>query len=223
MSEVAKGIRRVKGFSNSYLVEQPDGKLTLVDCGMQAGGEKILAELTSMGRKPDDVTTIVLTHAHSDHVGGAKKLKAATGAKLAAHEAEAAYVTRDSKFPRAKGAMGILSVIMGVFVRVAPAEVDVRLKEGDKVGRLGVVNSPGHTPGSIVLVDDETKSVFTGDAVVSGKGGLMGPNKAFTMDMAEALRSVAKISGLRFETVLPGHGDPVKSPDAPQQVAKLAT
>jgi glyoxylase-like metal-dependent hydrolase (beta-lactamase superfamily II) len=222
LSEVAKGIRRVTGFSNSYIVEQPDGKLTLVDCGFQPGGEKILAELTAMGRKPGDVTTIVLTHAHVDHARGAQKMNTVTGAKLASHEAEVGYVTQTSKFPRAKGAMGVISLIMGLFVRVAPADVDVKLKEGDKVGRLAVVHSPGHTPGSLVLVDEQTKTVLTGDTVVSGKNGLMGPNKAFTMDMPEAMRSVAKISGLTFETVLPGHGDPFTSADAPQQVSKLA-
>jgi glyoxylase-like metal-dependent hydrolase (beta-lactamase superfamily II) len=222
MPEVAKGVRRIPGFSNSYLVEQPDGKLTLVDSGFQPGGDKILAELASMGRKPEDVTTIVLTHAHPDHSRGAKRLKAATGAKLATHEAEVAYVTQASRFPRAKGAMGLISLIMGAFVKTASAEVDVVLKEGDKVGRLSVVHAPGHTPGSLALVDEETKAVFTGDTVVSGKRGLMGPNKSFTMDMPEAKRSIAKIAGLRFETVLPGHGDPWTAPDAPQQVSKLA-
>lgn len=222
MSEVAKGIRRVTGFSNSYIVEQSDGKLTLVDSGFQPGGGNILAELTAMGRKPGDVTTIVLTHAHVDHARGAKKMKELTGAKLAAHEAEVGYVTQASKFPRAKGGMAVMSLIMGLFVRVAPAQVDVKLKEGDRVGRLAVVHTPGHTPGSLALVDEETKTVFTGDTVITGKSGLEGPNKAFTMDMPEAMRSVGKISTLRFETVLPGHGDPFTSADAPQQVSKLA-
>jgi len=222
LAEVAKGVRRVPGFSNSYLVEQPDGKLTLVDCGFQPNGEKILAEVASMGRKPADVTMIVLTHGHQDHSRGAAKLKGATGARLAAHESEVDYITQKNRYPPPKGGMRAMAALLGAFVKVAPAEVDVRLKEGDKVGRLEVVHTPGHTPGSIVLLDPATKSVFSGDTVVSEKEGLSGPNSSFTMDMDEAKRSVVKISALSFETVLPGHGDPFTAADAPARVRKLA-
>jgi len=222
LPEVAKGIWRIEGFSNSYLVEEADGSLTLVDCGFQPGGEKVLAEIGSMGKRPGDVKTIVLTHAHQDHARGAAKLKQATGAKLACHEAEADYVTGRSKYPSPTGAMRIMLAIMGVFVHVPPAEVDIKLKDGDQVGRLTVRHTPGHTPGSVVFLDSQTKSIFSGDTVTTGKEGLSGPNRAFTMDMAEGKKSLAKISAMKFETILPGHGGPVTAADAPQQVAKLA-
>jgi len=222
LSDVAKGVRRVAGFSNSYIVEEPDGGLTLVDCGFQPSGDKILAEVAAMGKKPSDVTTIVLTHGHQDHSRGAAKVKAATGAKLAAHKAEVDYLTQESRYPTAGGAMRVMTGLMGLFVRVSPVEVDVVLNGGEKIGRLAATHTPGHTPGSIVLVDDETKSLFSGDTVVTGKQGLLGPNRSFTMDMAEANRSIVKISELRFETVLPGHGDPFTSADAPRLVGELA-
>lgn len=222
MPEVARGIRRVPGFSNSYIVQEPDGALTLIDCGFQPGGEKILEEVASMGRKPADVTMIVLTHGHQDHSRGAAKIKAATGAKLAAHEAEVDYITQKSAYPPAKGAMRLMGGLMGAFVKVSPADVDVRLKDGDRVGRLAVTHAPGHTPGSIVLVEQETGCLFSGDTVGSSNGEPVGPNKSFSMDMEEAKRSIAKISQMKFQTVLPGHGDPFTSPDAPLLVGKLA-
>lgn len=222
MGEVAKGVHRVSGFSNSYIVEQPDGKLTIVDSGFEPDAKKILAELASMGRGPRDVETIVLTHGHQDHSRGAAKLKAATGAKLAAHQSEVEYVSGKKKYPPAKGAMRLFTGILGAFVKVEPAEVELALSGDERLGRLLVVHVPGHTPGSIALLDAETKSVFSGDAVVSGKGGLVGPNRSFTMDIEEGKRSLGKLSTLSFETVLPGHGDPFTAADAPRRVGELA-
>jgi glyoxylase-like metal-dependent hydrolase (beta-lactamase superfamily II) len=221
MPEVANGIRRIEGFSNCYLVEEEGGSLTLVDCGFQGGGQKVLEEIGSMGKKPGDVKNIVLTHAHQDHSRGAARLRQVTGAKLACHESEVDYLEGRSRYP-SRGAMRLVSAILGLFVHVAPATADVKLKDGDQVGRLSVRHTPGHTPGSVVFLDSQTLSVFSGDTVVTGKEGMEGPNKSFTMDMAEAKRSLVKISTMRFETVLPGHGGPVTAADAPQQVAKLA-
>ena len=59
---------------NSFLVRAEDGSVTLVDTGLRSAPPRILAALAEIGSGPSDVTTIVLTHAHPDHAGGAADL-----------------------------------------------------------------------------------------------------------------------------------------------------
>ena len=113
-----------------YLVEDGD-KLILIDTGLPRNDKKIVKYIEGLGRKPADVSTIVLTHFHIDHVGNAKKMKKLTNAKVASHELDAVYVAGKKSPPKPKNFMirALTSVI-----RAAPVEVDVLLKEGDKVG-----------------------------------------------------------------------------------------
>jgi glyoxylase-like metal-dependent hydrolase (beta-lactamase superfamily II) len=216
MTEITKGVHHVDGSNaNSYIIEEADGSLTLVDAGMQGDGKKILEYIsTKMARKPSDVKTIVLTHCHVDHVRGAAALKAATGAKVAVHEADADFVSGKTKYPS-------LFTAISPFFHAAPVDPDVRLKESDKIGRLTVLHTPGHTPGSISLYSKEDGVLLVGDTVISGKGKLQGPPGQFTLDMGQAKVSIERLSKLDFEVLLSGHGAPINSKDAPAMMKEL--
>jgi len=94
--ELATGVWRVPttpyDLVNSYLLTTPDGSLTLVDAGLRHAHKKVLAALAQLGRAPQDVTRILLTHAHLDHAGGLAGAQRATGADVLAHEREAVYL-----------------------------------------------------------------------------------------------------------------------------------
>ena len=77
---------------NSFLVRAEDGSFTLVDAGLKSAPARITAALSELGAAPSEVTTIVLTHAHADHAGGAAGVAALTGTGVTAHEAEADYL-----------------------------------------------------------------------------------------------------------------------------------
>jgi glyoxylase-like metal-dependent hydrolase (beta-lactamase superfamily II) len=223
LTEISKGVHYADGTNaNSYLVEEADGTLTLVDAGMQSDGKKILEYITAkMMRKPSDVKTIVLTHCHVDHIRGAASLKAATGAKVAVHEADADFVSGKARYPSPGGVVGFLFGLMSPFFRVKPVEPDIRLKENDMVGRFVVLHTPGHTPGSISLYDKEGKVLFVGDTARFLKGTLEGPPAQFTIDAGQVKTSIERLSKLEFEVMLSGHGDPLKAKDAPQMMAEL--
>jgi hydroxyacylglutathione hydrolase len=223
LTEITNGVHHADGSNaNSYIVEEADGSLTLVDAGMQSNGKKILEYLTAkMMRKPSDVKTIVLTHCHVDHVRGAASLKAATGANVAVHEADADFVSGKARYPPPGGAIGFMFRLMSPLFRTAPVEPDLRLKENDRVGRLTVVHTPGHTPGSISLYDKDDKVLFVGDAARFIKGRLQGPPSQFTWDMDQAKASIGRLSEFDFEVLLSGHGEPLKSKDAPKMMAAL--
>src|SRR5690348_7623012 len=79
---------------NSFLFEDDDGSLTLVDAGLKRADKKLLAALAGLGKAPEDVQRIVLTHAHQDHAGGLAATKEATGATVQAHDRDAVYLQR---------------------------------------------------------------------------------------------------------------------------------
>ena len=223
MTEIAKGIQYVDGTNaNSYLVEEESGALTLVDATMQGDGKKILEFLEAVGRKPLDVKTIVITHCHIDHVRGLAALKAATGASVAVHEADADFVSGKAKYPSPGGAVGLAFKVASSMMSVKPVEPERRLKDGDAVGRLSVIHTPGHTPGSISLLDRESKVLFVGDTARYMKGKLEGPPPQFTKDMRQAKVSIERLAALDFQVMLSGHGEPLKSAEGPKMLGELS-
>lgn len=224
MTEILSRVQYVDGSNaNSYLVEEDGGTFTLVDAGMQAGGKRIL-EFVAANVKggPKAVKTIAVTHCHVDHVRGLAALKAATGAKVAVHEADADFVSGKVRYPSPGGAVGLAFRALSPAFKAAPVEPDVRLKEGDSVGRLEVLHTPGHTPGSIALFDRGSKVLFVGDTARFLKGKLQGPPRQFTPRMDQAKASIGKLAALDFEVMLSGHGEPLKSADAPKMLRDLS-
>ncbi len=223
--EILPGVHQIDGVNPySYVVVEDDGSLTLVDTGMSKDGKKVLDYVrTKMSRKQSAVKTIVLTHCHIPYVRGAYEIRKATGAGLAIHGQDADFLSGKKKMPRPKGAVGVLFRISEPFLKFTTIEPDQTLKEGDRVGgRLTILHTPGHTPGSISLYDQPSKLIFVADTIRHVGGKLQGPPEEFTFDMNEAIRSIQKISNADFSTILGGQGEVFKSNDAPQKIRELA-
>lgn len=156
-----------------------------------------------MGRQPSEIRDIVLTHFDADHVGSAAALKARTGARVSIHELDAPVLAKREP-PRKR----MLLVVALYRLLVRPVAADRLLRDGDTIGGLHVVEVPGHTAGSIVLVRDDAV-VFTGDALVTDKHrNLLPPDTRLAEDPAQAIESAGKITALNPRTLLPGHGTP---------------
>ena len=127
---------------------------------------------------------------------------------------DADFVAGKKAPPKPKNLMfKALSSIM----KAAPVEPELLLKDGDKVGRLIVIHTPGHSEGSISLLDAERKVMFAGDAIRFMDGKITGPPEQFTLDMNKAKDSIRKISTFDFDIMLSGHGQPLMS-NASQKV-----
>jgi hydroxyacylglutathione hydrolase len=212
--KIAEGIYQVEGVNcNVYLVEDND-KLILIDTGLPRSNARILKAIESLGHKPTDVSTIVITHFHMDHVGSLRKMKTETGAKVAVHESDADFVSGKKAPPKPKN---LMFKALTYFVKPAPVEPEIILKDGDKVGRLTVIHTPGHTEGSISLLDNEKKVMFVGDALRFVDGKLQGPSPQFTLDEIKAKQSAGKIATFDFNIMLSGHGQPLME-KAPQKI-----
>lgn len=183
------------GFVSAYILAR-GGEAAIVDTGV-AGSEAAIEEaLVAAGLGWSSVGHLVLTHRHNDHVGSAAAvLERAPDATACAGAEDAARIS----VPRALVAVG----------------------DGDRVFDLEIVTAPGHTPGSICVLDPAAGVLVAGDALRSQGGRPTGPNPQFSEDMDAALASVRKLASLRFDTLLVGHGDPVEGA-ASALVAELA-
>ena len=84
------------------------------------------------------------------------------------------------------------------------------MTDGDEVFGLTIVTTPGHTPGSISVLDPASGLLVAGDAMGTNGGKPTLPGDQFTDDMDLAKQSIVKLGGLTFETLLVGHGDPIE-------------
>jgi glyoxylase-like metal-dependent hydrolase (beta-lactamase superfamily II) len=211
--EIIEGIHRVDeassniAHSNVYLVI--NGKeLVVVDTGTSGNAKKIVAYIQKIGHQPSEVSTIVLTHYHMDHVGSAKDLKDLTNAKVAVHVEDSDFVAGKKPFPKPTN---FLFRAVSSFIKPTPVGVDIALKDGDKIGNLTVIYVPGHSPGSIVLLDAQRKALFAGDTLRFDGTKVTGAPKQFTWDADKEKESIKKISMLDFDIMLPGHGEILKT------------
>ncbi len=158
--EIIPGIHRVDGVNgNTYIIIR-DG-LVIIDTGMPGSGKTILSYIrTTLQRKPADIRTVILTHFHSDHIGGVQeRKKAVPGIKIAVNESHAEYITGKTPLPRYKGLTGLL---LHLFVLFRPSffTPDILLKDSNRIEGLTCIHLPGHTPGSIGLLDEDLKCIF---------------------------------------------------------------
>jgi glyoxylase-like metal-dependent hydrolase (beta-lactamase superfamily II) len=183
--------------SNAYLLrddEAPDG--AVVDPG--GDGDQIAARCRAEGLEP---RLIIDTHGHMDHIQANEQLKAAfPQAQLCIGEGDAPMLTNGVKN---------LSILMGTSFR--SPEADLLLADGQVLEfggcRLEVLETPGHTPGSICLLaaGESPSQVFCGDLVFAGGVGRVDFPGGNMNDLLSSIRS--RILTLPDETVLwPGHG-----------------
>jgi hydroxyacylglutathione hydrolase len=170
------------GLSNSYIY----GTI-LVDAGVMPMAIKPFA---------DQINTIVLTHCHFDHIARVKEISHMCKAKVAIHKNDARGLIDDTRS---------LSMNFGAH---SPGIIpDIILAEGDFIGDLKVIHTPGHTPGSICLYSEQENGLISGDTVFAD--GCFGRFDFPGGSRAELEQSLNRLSLLDIEGLYPGHGEPV--------------
>ena len=222
--EIAPGVFQVPvlGAQVWLLVDDP---VTLVDTGTRGSGRAIRAALARLGRRPEELATVVLTHYHPDHVGALPELLAARRRHPAAsphstfavaiHAAEAPFLCAPATLPN-PFQRPLLRRLGGPFWPLArlrrACPVDTPLADGDPLpGRpdVRVVHLPGHTPGSIALHLPAHGLVLVGDSLERRGGRLGPPNPLFTEDPAAAWVSIQRLAALDFDTLGLSHWPPI--------------
>lgn len=196
---------------NCYLWLGPDG-VTLIDTGWPDSATLIEQALHHLGKDRADVTRIVLTHFHEDHVGAAAEIAAWSTAEVVAGKADSSFVTGDGRGPIPVLTDGERALHPGFDEPPhGPAcSVDRAVNDGDVVDFAGgarVIAVPGHTPGSIALYLPDADAVLTGDAVAEFNGQVI--LGVFNTDREAALISLSRLAATGAQIAGFGHGEAV--------------
>ena len=188
----------------SFLVEHR-GVLSLVDTGTRKDPPRILGALERLGRKPEDVRQILLTHGHGDHAGGAKAMHELTGAPVFAGAEDAEVIAGRAPYPPAVAAWA--RVLYTSWLKKYPRfEIDNPLVDRTEVdGGLEMIPAPGHTDGHMAVWAPDLQALFLGDSVWN-LPNLRESWKAFTPNREQNHESVQRLADLPSESLWVGHG-----------------
>lgn len=174
--------------NNTYLLVGSNGSATIVDAG--AGVARHLADLGSvLTNARARLDTVLVTHGHRDHAGGAPAIGAAhPHAAFRKHP----WPSEDSQYPVAWQ----------------------RLDDGDEIiagdEPLTVVLTPGHSPDHVALWHEPSRTVFTGDLVVLGGSVMIHSSRGG--DLTQYLASLERLLALDPRRLLPAHGSAIDDP-----------
>ena len=205
--------------TNCWLVLE-EMVLTLIDTGHWWSSKYILRR-QSIGHP---LRRVIITHAHPDHAGAAKELLDKTHAIVMAHQSNIPFLQGERTMADEKGSLicrAILSAgrLLGslespTIERVQP------VADGENLGNLKVIHTPGHTPGSISLWSAAEQAIFCGDNLLFSHGAVRVGLPWFTLDRTTQNKSLKRYLDLPAQLLLSGHG-PVYSGDVTNEIRRL--
>jgi glyoxylase-like metal-dependent hydrolase (beta-lactamase superfamily II) len=221
---VAPGVHRIEdAHTNWYLVEE-EARLTVVDTGLPRSWGSLESALREIGHAKRDIEAVVLTHAHFDHMGFARRAQQELGVPVWAHREEKSVVAHPWRYDHERSRLPyfrhpeFVKIFTEMTVMGAPlvkGTDSVRSYEAkatlDVPGRPQVIFTPGHTHGHCSLFLADRGALIVGDAFVmldpyTGRNGPCVVAGAATADSGEALAALDALAGVDAKVALTGHG-----------------
>lgn len=198
---------------NAYIFEEDD-YLTIIDVGVKPF-VKAIQRLSKQLNKP--IKYVVLTHCHGDHVGGLELLiQTFPDITFAMSKRESRFLAGDMSFDQDEQSFEL----KGGYSKVN-AQPTRLLSDGDKIGSLEVIETRGHTVGSISLYNQEEGIMVVGDAiqtrdgiVIAGDKRLLFPFPTYaTSSIKESIITAKRIVSMKINCLATGHGKLAYNPN----------
>ena len=212
MEMITTGVHKVgSGYVNAFLIDGDEG-LVLVDTGLPNKQGAVAQAVAGIGRQMTDITAIVLTHAHTDHIGSAAAIKRSCEAVVVASSVDSPAIEGDQPLTAPPMMVGPLKLVSNLLPKPDPVMVDHRVSEnspGKMPDDLMVIDTPGHTPGhTSYLLDRNGGVLFVGDAAANRRGTV---TKGFPNTGGGPVidRSIRHLAEFEFEVAVFGHAPPI--------------
>ena len=217
LEPVATGVWLLRGgvprAMNAYLIEDDGGGVTLFDTGIRSMAPALIEAAGILG----GINRVVLSHAHVDHRGGARRI----GLPVWIHADDKADAEGDAgrHYMHPERFLPLVRTVMPLLQNTwdgGPVEVAGTIEEGEEVSGFRAVHLPGHAPGQIALFRERDGVALAADAFlcVDVQTGIPSrprlPHDGFNADSDQARASLRKLAALAPSTAWPGHGDPVR-------------
>jgi glyoxylase-like metal-dependent hydrolase (beta-lactamase superfamily II) len=205
------------GYTKAFMIDDGDG-LIILDAFYDDDAQLFLDEIALIGKTPQDIKHILMTHAHRGHLGGLATLKRLSGAPVYSHAWEADIIAGDRPMhnasifafdPIQSWPITTIGQIIGPWNRHEGVPVDQLIDEGDKVGPIEVLHTPGHTPGHLTFYWPERRALFTGDSFVTWPSIVPGWDSTM-LNEPQSWDSLDRMTTLDVEVIGPGHGDSIR-------------
>lgn len=191
----------------NHVVFLGSGPAVVVDAGHVCGAHDTLERIGAvLGDRP--LTRLLLTHCHSDHMGGCARLRNRFDCRIAVPEGDVAAI-------RAWDTEALWLDYAGQFAE--PFPVDDVLHHGERL-ELGdrewhVIPAPGHDMGAVVFWNPRDRILISGDALWEHGFGIILPGEGWRDRFAAARDCLERLRGLQAAVVIPGHGQPFSDAD----------
>lgn len=220
------------GHLNSYLINSNERKV-LIDTGLnlEKSFRSLCEDLKMIGINPEEITDIVLTHFHADHVGLLPRLlNISKNAKILIHHAEVKLSKSlfssnrnfDKRIEDLYRANGIPMSLMHYIEKSHPALLSrqayeeiaksaIGLEEGEEItaGKYSfrVIWTPGHSPGHICLYEPKMKLLLAGDHILPKITPHISKFMENSSPLTDYIKSLRKVEALDIKLILPAHED----------------
>lgn len=233
VTEVTDGVFHVEGPGTNWQLLVERDAVTLVDAAWPRDLRLVARSLETIGRRPEDVAVILLTHAHRDHLGTAAELHRRYGTPVRSHVDEAPHARGDvveevskrallARLWRPTVLLFVANVIRQGGTKVTRVPDVETFDEGGPLDVPGCpipVATPGHTSGHCSFHIPDRGVVIAGDAFVTvdllRRRPMVGPMpRVFNHDHPQSVASLHRLAALDAHVVLPGHGAPFRGTPA---------
>ena len=197
---------KIPRFVNSIIIFGKN--ITLIDTGVKGSEEKIFEYIEQNGRKKSELKTIILSHAHPDHIGSAAKIKKITDCRVFAHKDEVEWIENINLQNEQRPVPGFFNLVdqsVTVDKKLYNGQV---LKVDDDI-TLDIIHAPGHSKGSINIFFKEDQILFTADSIPL-KNDI--PNYDDFKDLMRSLKRM--LNNSNYKTLLTSWTPPIYNLDA---------
>ena len=232
ISQVTETVHMVSGTNVNWALVTEGEAVTLIDAGYPGDRDGVEESVRAIGRRPENIVAVLLTHAHLDHMGGIPNLVDHYGAPVYTGAVEARHARREfleqisakemtALLRTQRGRKWVTETLraVGPHVRMSVPSAAPFPKEGplDVPGRPVPVPTPGHTSGHTAYFLPSAGIVFSGDALVTGhplvpdEGPQLLPG-FFNTDETRTEQALQALAALDADVLVPGHGPVLRMP-----------